>query len=187
MLVPKRDLDSAIAINNASYNVSRALGPGHCRVGDRDLQHRFAVLVFLRRQYRRPGRPDLVARSTPHKGDPSRGAPRERAAHRPALREKQSRYRRDPDPRRRVFPLRQRVLGASASGRAHADAQWTGSVRHPARHDRRRLDSWIICAQQPQGASRSRSASHAWDLWHNSRARALWRCRESPSSRRSRA
>jgi predicted MFS family arabinose efflux permease len=27
MLVPKRDLDSAIAINNASYNVSRAIGP----------------------------------------------------------------------------------------------------------------------------------------------------------------
>jgi MFS family permease len=27
MLVPKQDLDSAIAINNASYNVSRALGP----------------------------------------------------------------------------------------------------------------------------------------------------------------
>jgi MFS family permease len=27
MLVPKQDLDSAIAINNASYNVSRAIGP----------------------------------------------------------------------------------------------------------------------------------------------------------------
>ena len=27
MLVPKHDLDSAIAINNASYNVSRAIGP----------------------------------------------------------------------------------------------------------------------------------------------------------------
>src|ERR1700733_6343629 len=27
MLVPKHDLDSAIAINNASYNVSRAVGP----------------------------------------------------------------------------------------------------------------------------------------------------------------
>jgi predicted MFS family arabinose efflux permease len=27
MLVPKRDLDSAIAINNSSYNVSRAIGP----------------------------------------------------------------------------------------------------------------------------------------------------------------
>ena len=27
MLVPKRDLDSAIAINNTSYNVSRAIGP----------------------------------------------------------------------------------------------------------------------------------------------------------------
>jgi predicted MFS family arabinose efflux permease len=33
MLVPKRDLDSAIAINNASYNVSRALGPAIAGLG----------------------------------------------------------------------------------------------------------------------------------------------------------
>ena len=33
MLVPKRDLDSAIAINNASYNVSRALGPALAGLG----------------------------------------------------------------------------------------------------------------------------------------------------------
>jgi len=31
--VPKRDLDSAIAINNASYNVSRALGPAIAGLG----------------------------------------------------------------------------------------------------------------------------------------------------------
>ena len=33
MLVPKHDLDSAIAINNASYNVSRALGPALAGLG----------------------------------------------------------------------------------------------------------------------------------------------------------
>jgi MFS family permease len=33
MLVPKRDLDSAIAINNASYNLSRALGPAIAGLG----------------------------------------------------------------------------------------------------------------------------------------------------------
>ena len=33
MLVPKQDLDSAIAINNASYNVSRALGPAIAGLG----------------------------------------------------------------------------------------------------------------------------------------------------------
>jgi MFS family permease len=33
MLVPKSDLDSAIAINNASYNVSRAVGPAIAGLG----------------------------------------------------------------------------------------------------------------------------------------------------------
>ncbi len=33
MLVPKADLDSAIAINNASYNVSRAIGPAIAGLG----------------------------------------------------------------------------------------------------------------------------------------------------------
>jgi MFS family permease len=33
MLVPKHDLDSAIAINNASYNVSRAVGPAVAGLG----------------------------------------------------------------------------------------------------------------------------------------------------------
>jgi hypothetical protein len=33
MLVPKKDLDSAIAVNNASYNVSRALGPAIAGLG----------------------------------------------------------------------------------------------------------------------------------------------------------
>ena len=33
MLVPKSDLDSAIAINNASYNVSRAIGPAIAGLG----------------------------------------------------------------------------------------------------------------------------------------------------------
>ncbi len=33
MLVPKQDLDSAIAINNTSYNVSRALGPAIAGLG----------------------------------------------------------------------------------------------------------------------------------------------------------
>jgi MFS family permease len=33
MLVPKKDLDSAIAINNTSYNVSRALGPAIAGLG----------------------------------------------------------------------------------------------------------------------------------------------------------
>lgn len=33
MLVPKRDLDTAIAVNNASYNVSRAIGPALAGLG----------------------------------------------------------------------------------------------------------------------------------------------------------
>ena len=72
MLVPKHDLDSAIAINNTSYNVSSRRRPGPCWVSDRDLQHRLAVLVFLRRQYRRSRRAHVVARSAPREGDPSR-------------------------------------------------------------------------------------------------------------------
>ena len=47
MLVPKHDLDSAIAINNASYNVSRAIGPAMA-AWDCGLQHRPSILVFLR-------------------------------------------------------------------------------------------------------------------------------------------
>ena len=187
MLVPKHDLDSAIAINNASYNVSRAIGPAIAGLGIATFSIALAVLVFLRRQYRRPGRADLVARSAPDKRDPSRGAPFQRAAHRVALRQKQSRHRRDAHPRRRLFPVRQRLLGASASGRAHADAQWTGSLRHPARHDRRGFDSWIVRAQQPQGAPRSRPTGDAWDAWAQFSLSGCTALRASRSSRRSRA
>ena len=187
MLVPKQDLDSAIAINNASYNVSRAIGPAIGGLAIAAFSIALAVLVFLRRQYRRPRRAALVARSAPGEGDPSRRAPCQRAAHRPALRQKQSRHRLDAHPRRRLFPVRQRLLGASASGRAHADAQRARSLRHPARHDRRGLDSRIVRAQQPQGAPRSRSPGDARDARHNSRSRALWRGARAGRSRRSRA
>ena len=76
MLVPKHDLDSAVAINNASYNVSRAIGPVAWRIGDRDLQHRLAVLVLLRRERSARGGAPVVARSAQGEGEPSGRAPR---------------------------------------------------------------------------------------------------------------
>ena len=118
MLVPKRDLDSAIAINNASYNVSRALGPAIAGLGIAAFSIALPFWCFCAGNIAVLVRAAVVARAAPDQGDPSRGAPLQRAPHRAALRQKQSRYRRDPDPRRRLFPVRERVLGASASGRA---------------------------------------------------------------------
>ena len=54
------------------------------------------------------------------------------------------------------FPLRERVLGAPSSRRAHADAQRARSLRLSAGHGRRGLDSWIVGAQKSQGAPRFR-------------------------------
>ena len=50
MLVAKEDLDSAIAINNTSFNVSRAVGPALGGFAIAALRHRFPVLVLLRGQ-----------------------------------------------------------------------------------------------------------------------------------------
>ena len=122
MLVPKHDLDSAIAINNASYNVSRAVAPALAGLAIATFSIALPFWCFCAGNIAVLGA--LIWWRAPRrtKGDTSRGAPCERAAHRPALRQKQSRHRRDPDPRSRFFPFRKRLLGASASGRAHADA-----------------------------------------------------------------
>ena len=104
MLVPGNELDSAIAINNTSYNVSRAIGPALGGFAIAAFSIDVSVLVLLRRQYRAACRDPLVARGPRRIQETlARRAADERAHYRPALRPIQSRHRLDADPRRRVF------------------------------------------------------------------------------------
>ena len=122
MLVPKDDLDSAIAINNTSYNVSRAIGPA---LGDFTIAAfsiGFPFWVLLRRQSRAPRRGAVAPRSPPLPGDAAGRAPDERAADGAALCPPQPRHGCNAHPGRRLLPVRERVLGASASDRAQPDA-----------------------------------------------------------------
>ena len=136
MLVPKDDLDSAIAINNTSYNVSRAIGPalGGFTIAAFSIDFPFwcycvgnLVLAAAVLWWRAPRR---IQETLP--------AERFASAVRTGLR--YVRHNRDMDSTiiraRRLLPVRQRLLGASSAGRAHADAQRADDLRRAARHDR---------------------------------------------------
>ena len=122
MLVPKQDLDSAIAVNNASYNVSRAIGPA---IGGLAIA---AVSIVLPFWCFCVGNLAVVAAllwwRAPRRARESLPAERLFSAVRTGLR--YARNNRDidvdPDPRRRLFPVRERLLGSVAPGRAEADA-----------------------------------------------------------------
>ena len=76
MLVSKDDLDSAVAINNASFNVSRAIGPAVGGFTIAAFGIRISLLVLFSRQRRACRRCALVGRSAQDPGDAAgRGSP----------------------------------------------------------------------------------------------------------------
>ena len=98
MLVPESELDSAIAFNNAAYNLSRAIGPAIGGLAITAISIKLPVLGLCRDQSHPPRRAPLVARAAQGAGDAAGRAAHQRDEHRPALRAEQSRPRRDADP-----------------------------------------------------------------------------------------
>ena len=125
--------------------------------GRRDFgdQHQAPVLGLLRDQSRAARRSGVVARASPSPGNASGRTPGQRDERGPALRPLQPRSRRDPDPRRRVFLLRQRLLGADAAPRARTNARRPGALWPLDGHARLRIDRWI--ADSPNAAGKARA------------------------------
>ena len=82
MLAPKDDLDSAIAINNASYNVSRAIGPALGGFTIAAFSIDFPIWCYCFGNLAAGGRGAVVARSAPDPGDSAGRALRQRRADR---------------------------------------------------------------------------------------------------------
>ena len=121
MLVPKSELDSAIAFNSASYNISRALGPALGGIAISAISIMLPFWFFVN-QSDPARRARLVAGAAQGAGDAAGRAACQRDEHGPALREEQPRPRRYADPGARVLSLRQRLLGADAAHRPQSIA-----------------------------------------------------------------
>ena len=163
MLVAKEDLDSAISINNTSFNISRAIGPaiGGFVIAAVSLDLPFWAYVLGNLAGAR--RADLVAGAAPRAGKPAGREAGERVEDRAALRPPQSRHRCDADASGGVFPVRQRLLGAAAADRQEATRQRPGNLRRAAWHDRPRFDRRLLPSGLAQGAPRARPAGGARD------------------------
>ena len=171
MLVPRDDLDSAIAINNTSFNVSRAIGPalGGFAIAAISIDVPFwcycagnlallAAVVWWRG-------PRRIRETLP--------AERLSSALRTGLR--YARYNRDIDS----------TLIRAVAFFLFASAYWAllplvaktqmhngrGDLRRAARDDRARLDRRIVRAQLAEGASGPRSPRGARDRRHDRGAR----------------
>ena len=120
MPVPKHDLDSAIAINNTSYNVSRAVAPALAGLAIAAFSIAFPFRCFCAGNIAVLAG-HVVARSAPRQGDPSRERLR-RARHRPAL-ARNNRYIDLTLIRSSSFSPSPARIGRFCLWSAHADAQ----------------------------------------------------------------
>ena len=195
ILVPRSELDSAIAIDTASYNVARAIGPaiaGYaiarfsiaipfwcCCAGNLML---LAALIW----WRAPRRPKETL--------PAERLISAMTAGR-ALRSLQPRNGRDAHPRNRLLSLRQRLSGLAAAGGAQPEERRGGGLWPADGRDRRRLDPGHIGARLAEDAARRERAGRSWrdrdrrlalSARRGARARA-WRSprASSPAPRRS--
>ena len=147
MLVPRPELDSAIAIDSASYNVARAIGPAIAGYAIAGLSiavpfwcccgGNLALLAAL----------DLVARAAQANGHPAGRTSDQRDDDRRTLRSLQPRDGRDAHPRGRLFSFRQRLPGVAAAGGAQPDGQRAGGLWRADGRDRTRLDRRHIRAE----------------------------------------
>ena len=161
ILVPRSDLDSAIAIDTASYNVARAIGPaiaGYaiawfsialpfwcCCAGNLGL---LAALIWWRAPCKAKGN---AAGRTPDQRDDDRAA----------LRSLQPRDGRDAHPRHRLLSLRQRLSRAAAPRGARRQGRG-GGLWPTHGGDRRRLDPCHIVARLAEDAARPERTGRGW-------------------------
>ena len=157
MLVSKDDLDSAIAVNNASYNVSRAIGPALGGFAIAAFSIDFPIWCYC------VGNLALAAAvlwwRAPRRIEETLPAERFASAVRTGLR--YVRHNRDMDStiiRAVAFFLFASAYWALLPLVARdADAQRPGDLRRPARHDRARVAHRLVRAQLAEGAARPRS------------------------------
>src|SRR5262245_1885 len=118
--------------------------------------HRGAILAHRHQQSRHRRRAAVVASTGEGAAAPAGGTAGPCHSHRPAACQVQPASAGHADPRRRVLPVRERVLGSASPGRAGADRRRTRSLWIPAGHDRGGGRGRRLCAAMAEGETRSR-------------------------------
>ena len=173
MLVPRPELDEAIAVSNAGYNVSRAIGPALGGVAITAVGIRLPFWIYVGT--------NLVVLAALMWWRPPRKAPEtlpaERLVAAVASGLRYARNNRDLDATLiralAFFPVRERLLGADAADRARTASRRRRALRPAHGHDRPRIGRRLRGPGDAEGAPRPGPLRRRRDGRDRSRARPV--------------